>query len=529
MKPINKTVFLKSLDCPVYAWHLYRGLVPKSSTLSNEFLIMESANIRSMARIMFPEGVWVSGSVRDAVKKTKELINDENIKTIFDPVFEYNGFVSKIDILTRDESGAWQIIDIKAGGKGKKKYISDMAYESLVASKTLPFISKVVMFLLSKDFRLGKPVEELFSKIDCSEEVFAKAKELEDLFPYCKEIVYSKQPKEKYLKLMCKNCALFPECTGKDIEYHIFDLPRLSQLVFDKLAEMKIWQVKDIPPETELKPLQKIVKDCILNNKIFINPELKNELKKIVFPAYYLDFESVMTIYPLYKDIAPHSQITTQYSVHKCDAIDHITDHFEYIADHKRDCRRTIAQNLIDIFGDTGSIITYSSFEKNIILKLGNLYPDLLSKLELIADRIVDFEEILRNNYYDRRFHGRTSIKKVLPIMIPEMNYDSLKIGEGEVALSAFAYMAMGLYNEDKIKETKKNLLEYCKQDTLALVEMHKFLAEVAENSQKADTLGIDSSIVKNLSSRTCFSTENSVISKIFKKCKTFFSIAKIF
>ena len=64
--------------------------------------------------------------------------------------------------------------------------------------------------------------------------------------------------------------------------------------------------------------------------------------------------------------------------------------------------------------------------------------------------------------------------------MIPDMNYDKLEIGEGGVALSAFAYMAMGLYSEEKIKETKQNLLKYCKQDTLALVKMHKFLYDVA-------------------------------------------------
>ena len=66
--------------------------------------------------------------------------------------------------------------------------------------------------------------------------------------------------------------------------------------------------------------------------------------------------------------------------------------------------------------------------------------------------------------------------------MIPQMNYNELEIGEGDVALSAFAYMAMGLYDEEKIKETKQNLLKYCEQDTLALVKMHKFLYDAANS-----------------------------------------------
>ena len=34
MKSINKSIFLKTLECPVYAWHLYRELIPKDSSLS---------------------------------------------------------------------------------------------------------------------------------------------------------------------------------------------------------------------------------------------------------------------------------------------------------------------------------------------------------------------------------------------------------------------------------------------------------------------------------------------------------------
>ncbi len=481
MKPVSKALFLKTLDCPVYAWHMFRGLVPRDYTLSNEFLIMESKNIHSMARVLFKDGVEISGTLREAVSKTKELIKDEKIKTLFNPVFEYKGFISRTDILTRTENSGWNIVGIKSGGKGKKKYFADMAYESLIASKTLGAKPKITMFLLSKDFRLGMPVEKLFRRTDCTEETAETIKEFENYLDVSKQILFADKPQEKKLKIPCKNCALFKQCTGKDIEYHIFDLPRLSQIIFDKLAEEHKWEIKDLPKDLdlELTPMQRVVKDCILNDKIFVNPNLKNELEKIVFPVYYLDFESVMTIYPLYENLAPHTQIITQYSIHKCDKVDHITDHFEYIADHKKNCQEIIAQNLIDIFGTQGSIITYSSFEKNIILKLGGLFPQKQQALKSIAERIVDFEEIMRNNYYDRRFHGRTSIKKVLPIMIPEMNYDELKIGEGGIALSAFAYMAMGFYGDEKIKETKKNLLEYCKQDTLALVEMHKFLAEI--------------------------------------------------
>lgn len=481
MKSINKTLFLKTLSCPVYAWHLYRGLVPKDMSLSDDFLVMESKNIHAMAKLLFKDGVQVSGNLQESLQKTSELINDKTIKTIFEPVFEYDGFIAKADIMCRNENNSWTIIEVKSGNKWKHKYVSDIAYVSLIASKKVSSVSKAVMYLLSKDFRLGKSVDELFTKTDCSFDVFTKAEDFSKLTDYVKETLTAENPKEKKLKMPCKKCSLFEQCTGKDIKYHIFDLPRLSPLILDKLCENNIFKIEDIPADFELTQMQQVVRDCVINDKIFVSPNLKTELEKIVFPVYYLDFESVMTIYPLYNNIAPHTQILTQYSIHKCDKIANVADHFEYIADHTKDCRKIIAKNLIDVLGQTGSIITYSPFEKVIITRLAELYPDLEDKLFPIIERIVDFELLLRNNYYDKRFHGRTSIKKVLPIMIPEMDYDELKIGEGGIALSAFAYMAMGLYDDEKIKETKKNLLEYCKQDTLALVKMHKFLDDVSK------------------------------------------------
>ena len=483
MKSINKNLFLKTLECPVYAWHLYRCLVPKDNSLTDDFLIMEAKNIHNMAKLLFKDGVQVSGKFDEALQQTKDLIKDKTVKTIFEPVFEYDGFVAKADILHRTENNLWEIIEVKSGNKWKHKYISDTAYISLIATKTISSLSKATLYLLSKDFRLGNSIEELFTKVDCSFDVFTRAEDYSILLDTVKDILFAETPKKKKLKMPCKNCGLFKQCTGEGIEYHIFDLPRLSQLVFDKLCENKIYDIKNLPEDIELTQMQKIVKDCVINDKVYISPELKTELEKIVFPCYYLDFESVMTIYPLYNNIAPHTQVLTQYSVHKCDRIEHIVDHFEYIADHKQDCRKRIAKQLVEILGTQGSIITYSSAEKQIIEKLILLCPELEEQFEAIIERIVDLEAILRVNYYDKRFHGRTSIKKVLPVMIPQMNYNELEIGEGGLALSAFAYMAMGLYDEEKVKETKTNLLKYCEQDTLALVEMHKFLYAAANNN----------------------------------------------
>ena len=481
MRMINKSVFIKSLDCQRFAWHLYRNLIERDNSLGDDFLIFESKKLHTLAQQLFPKGVKVSSnSLQEALDKTKELIADKNIETIFEPVFEYNGFVARADMLCRNGDG-WQIVEVKSGNKGKRKYIVDMAYSTLIISKNLESVSKIKLLLLSKDFHLGLPIENLFAETDFSIEVFIKMQEYILILDDVKKMIESEISPEPKLKLCCKNCRMFKQCIGKNIEYHIFDLPRLSHLEFDELSKININQIKDIPNEIELTEPQKIVKEAVINDTVFVSPNLLLDLEKIQFPVYYLDFESVMTIYPLYENINPHTQIVTQYSLHKSNDLNTEPEHFEFIADHTKDDRKTLAEQLIKDIGDIGSIITYSSFERQILNHLAHLYPQLSESLNKIIERIVDLEVILKSNYYDKNFHGKTSIKKVLPVMIPDMNYSELEISEGGSASSAFAYMAMGLYDQEKIIQTKKHLLEYCKQDTLALVKMHRFLTRLPQ------------------------------------------------
>lgn len=58
------------------------------------------------------------------------------------------------------------------------------------------------------------------------------------------------------------------------------------------------------------------------------------------------------------------------------------------------------------------------------------------------------------------------------------MSYEGLEIGNGDNAMAVFAYMAMGRYSETEMKKIKANLLEYCGQDTLAMVKLHDRLRD---------------------------------------------------
>ena len=187
-----------------------------------------------------------------------------------------------------------------------------------------------------------------------------------------------------------------------------------------------------------------------------------------------------MTVIPLYPDIAPYTQIPTQYSVHICQDIDSTPEHREYLADPTRDCRKELAGSLIGDLGTEGSIVSYSAFEKSVINSLMRWFPNLSQSLDSLSERIVDLEAIIRKNFYDPDFHGSTSIKTTLPVLVPEMSYDGMEIADGDSAMAAFAYLAMGKYEAGEAEVIKRQLLKYCEQDTLAMVKLHRKLLAIS-------------------------------------------------
>lgn len=480
---INKTAFINYLNCHTLGWMTKRGMLPRLTGLNNEFLTLEGRNVHKMSWQLFPDAVDVKKlNTNAAACDVKELILSSDVKTICGVSLAVSGYCARADILHKLKNNSWHLFESKSGSKYKVKYVNDMSFTAMVLAKAGINISKTTILHLSNDYRLGMDISNLFTKLDCSDKVELKVQEFSSLFDKAFEDINSEDMPSPYLKRNCKNCPVFDVCMGKNVKNHIFNLPKLSVPAIEELIALGADTIDKIPDDFELTQMQSIVKNCMLTNTNYISKNLKSEIANIKQPFCYLDFESVTAIMPLYPGIAPHTQLLTQFSLDKADALGNILNHYECIADQTRDYRRDIAEKLIECLGKEGSIITYANSEKIIILKLAELLPDLCNDLNRIIERIVDLELIIRKNYYDINFHGRSSIKKVLPILIPEMNYTDLEIGEGGDAAAAFAFMAMGVYDEKKIEETKKNLLKYCAQDTLAMVRIHQFLINIVNN-----------------------------------------------
>ena len=83
-----------------------------------------------------------------------------------------------------------------------------------------------------------------------------------------------------------------------------------------------------------------------------------------------------------------------------------------------------------------------------------------------------------KKDYYVKEMCGSHSIKYVLPALVPELSYNDLAIGDGEMAMLAYAQLNR-MDNTFEIADTRENLLEYCRLEPLAMVKHLEKLREI--------------------------------------------------
>lgn len=479
---IDKATFLKALECHARGWYSANVQDERDNTptAGEQMRMAEGQDVHRRARSTYPSGQFAGSPAA-----TQALLKKQGPVIVFEAAFESGDFATRADILIRKGSKV-RLLEIKSSlhtdNEVDAEHIDDLAYTAMVLLMAGQRIDTAELVLLSRDWRLGAPPESLFVTTDHTAKVLARAAEFQRVAPaVAKAVLRAQRPTVKPL-FACKRCEEFENrCLGKGIADPIFDLPRLSEKKFDALAEMAVLTIRGIPATFDLTPNQARIREAVVKRKPSLDREARSELlSKVRWPAVYLDFETLKTAIPLWSGVAPHEQVVTQYSAHGCDRLGTVTRHRAFLADASRDDRRTLAERLLEDTKGTGSVIAYhAAFEKTVIADLADRFPKLRADLLDINDRMFDLEHLFTKAYYHPTFRGSSSIKYVLPVLIPSMSYEGLPINNGDDAIAAFAKLASGQCTPRQQHLIRTNLLEYCHQDTLAMVRLHARIAEM--------------------------------------------------
>jgi hypothetical protein len=187
-----------------------------------------------------------------------------------------------------------------------------------------------------------------------------------------------------------------------------------------------------------------------------------------------------MSAIPPFDGVRPYQQIPFQFSLHVQAQEGAEAIHYEFLADPSEDYREKLLQYLLSLIPEDACILAYNmSFEIMCLNALASWFPQYQARIETIIGQFRDLMAPFKNkDLYLHQMSGSYSLKTVLPALIPEMSYENLEIQEGGMASTYFLKLTQ-TQDEKERDHLRQALLDYCGQDTLAMVKILEKLKSI--------------------------------------------------
>ena len=278
------------------------------------------------------------------------------------------------------------------------------------------------------------------------------------------------------------DCDFKGTCWKHVPEYSVYNISRLNKDKKFDLYNQGVITLDQIDlGQTDLNPNQMLQVQSEVDGTTYIDKdEIRNFTNGLSYPLYFLDFETIGPAVPIYQGSRPFQQLVFQYSLHIQYSPNSEIIHREYLANPKEDPRIGFIEQLTEDCGTSGDILVYNiGFERGKLNDLIDVFPQYSNELRRIVNRLKDLMIPFQQKwYYAPEMKGSYSIKYVLPALVPELSYNDLDIKEGGTASNTFLSMVNETFEGD-VEETRRQLLEYCKLDTYAMVKILEKLLQV--------------------------------------------------
>ena len=494
-REISKTNFLDFLFCPKNLWlKLNKPELLEQFTLSDyeQHLADEGNEVESHARKLFLNGVEVRTYGEEACHETARLITAKT-PTIFQATFAVDDFLVRCDVLTlHANTDTWNLYEIKGVSSvhetgNDRNHLDDLAFQYSVLTRShIKIANCFVIHLNSEYVRIGDlTIDTLFKTVDVSDKVRERLQVVEDKMEAAKEYLSKvDEPRggcECIYNGRSNHCTTFKYNHPTIPDYSVHDLSRigLSKKKLLWLVEHNIFDISEVPDEAGLSDTQKNQINVHRRGKPMIDLDgIREELAPLTFPLYFLDYETFSPAIPLFDGYRPFDKVPFQFSLHILHEPDGELEHVEYLHMEQSDSSEAVVKSLSEHILDKGTIIAWNkSFEMDVHKKLALRLPEYRIFLERTIAMFYDLKDVFHKQYYVHpEFKGSTSIKYVLPALVPELQYKELSIHGG--AQASDAWWKMFSSNPLERDMVAQDLKAYCKLDTYAMYAIWKHLQE---------------------------------------------------
>lgn len=476
---LSKSRAVAGLQCPkMLWWRVHEPDAPELVIGDDLRAVFDRGNrVGEAARTYIPDGVLIEfskGELSKMVEATRDTI-EGGANIIYEASFIADDVFVSVDILEKVEEG-WVLVEVKSTTRVKEAHFPDAACQTHILRRAGLNIVRVELMHLNRECRYPD-LSDLFCRTDITEEVEEALSTMEgDLLAL--QTMLGEPVPEVETGSHCTSpyvCPFLGRCWPPLPEHHISTLYRGGKRAAALEAEGYLC-IDQIPDSEKLTKVWSRQREAVKTSQLVFDRDLlERDLNRdLAWPMGFLDFETVQPAIPCWEGCRPYDQIAVQYSYHVM-AEDGSLEHYEHLARGPEDPRRVLAQSLIEVCREAGVIWTYNiSFERTRIMEMAEAFPDLADDLEEVIKRLRDLLPVIRDHVYHPDFSGSFSIKKVLPALVPELTYEGLDIGDGQSAARVLENLLLQgeALAEDVGDTNRRQLLEYCKLDTLGMVRL---------------------------------------------------------
>ena len=488
MAPISKSTFLQFQVCAKDTWlRLHKPELVETFTLTEfETHLLEQGNeVETCARQLFPGAVLVSATGDEAVDETRRLMAG-GTDAIFQATFLADGFFTKCDVLKPGAApGSWDVFEIKGTnsmkeGSGDRDHISDLTFQKHVLMLAGVTVGRAYIVHLNKAYvRAGDlDVRALFTVADSTEQVDALSAELlQEMYAAREYLNLATEPNigcDCHLNGRSRHCRTFayshPEIPG----YSVHDIVRIGQSKkkLEYFMDERIFVIDDVPDDYKLGDAQQLQVHAHKKQQPIIDQgAIEEVLRSYTFPLYFFDYETYAPAIPAFDGYSPYKKIPFQFSLHVLRDAGSEPEHVEFLHLDRSDPTRAVAELLDRHIDPEGSVVVwYAPFERGVNKEIGERLGAYSRQMERINGQVRDLRDIFSNQHYVHpEFRGSTSIKDVMPVLVPELSYDGLAIKEGTMASEQWWTMTAAETQAAERVAIADALRAYCKLDSYAM------------------------------------------------------------
>lgn len=471
---LTKTDFIAYLDAPRHLWAIKNNK-------------MDKKEIGAYLEHLFEQGYEVERYAEQYIQqylKPEYKAKEQDI--LIQPTHIDGDFEARTDVLILNpQTKKWDMYEIKSTTSITKKHKYDATFQTLIFQQKYK-LGDIYILHLNREYVRGDVLDlkALFKATRITDEVNKLKDKVHELRYEALETIQEEDYRNVPACIRPKTCPCLGVCHQNLPEYSIYDINNLtaSEKKIRQLEEMGIYDIDDVPHDFPLTDKQRFQVQVAQSKESSIDIKgIQKDLQGLEYPLYFIDYESFNPAIPMYKGYKPYDQMPFQWSLHVQELESAPLKHYEFIETERINPIQNFLKELSNIIGETGSIIVWNkTFEGTQNKRMGKIHPEFAEFCKSMNARMYDLMDIFRDGIYaDPKFKGSYSIKKVLPVLVPELSYKDMEISEGATAMANWYEMVYANTSSEQIEHTKRNLLKYCELDTEAMVEIFKVLKKL--------------------------------------------------